>query len=166
MSTKYELIDAEKAHHAVVDMCAWLRVSRSGFYERRSRPLSATAERRERLKPMTEAVFAANHDTYGYRRVHAVLARSAEDASPELVRQLMRELGLEPVQPRHPQTAPITFTVSRPQRPTAHRLHRTVSLRPGRAYTRHRRAGAERRLGYPPRRPPQQRRRDPGSGRG
>ncbi|MGP4030421.1 IS3 family transposase [Actinomadura sp. 3N407] len=100
VSAKYELIDAEKAHHAVVDMCAWLRVSRSGFYEWRSRPLSATAERRERLKPMIEAVFAANHETYGYRRVHAVLARSGEEVSLELVRQLMRELGLEPVQPR------------------------------------------------------------------
>ncbi|WP_395111719.1 IS3 family transposase, partial [Actinomadura sp. SCN-SB] len=53
-----------------------------------------------RLKAMIEAVFAANHETYGYRRVHAVLARSGEDASLELVRQLMRELGLRPVQPR------------------------------------------------------------------
>ncbi|SNS86312.1 Transposase InsO and inactivated derivatives [Actinomadura mexicana] len=100
MSARYEFIDAEKADHAIVDMCAWLRVSRSGFYEWRSRPLSATAERRERLKTLIEAIFAANHETYGYRRVHAVLARSGEEASPELVRQLMRELGLQPVQPR------------------------------------------------------------------
>ena len=100
MSAKYEVIDAEKDDHAVVDMCAWLRVSRSGFYEWRSRPLSATAERRERLKAMIEAIFAANHETYGYRRIHAVLERSGEGASPELVRQLMRELGLQPVQPR------------------------------------------------------------------
>ncbi|MEU8347998.1 IS3 family transposase [Spirillospora sp. NPDC048832] len=100
VSAKYELIDAEKADHAIVDMCAWLRVSRSGFYEWRTRPLSATAERRERLKTMIEAIFAANHETYGHRRVHAVLARSGEEASLELVRQLMRELGLQPVQPR------------------------------------------------------------------
>lgn len=100
MSAKYELIDAEKADHAVIDMCAWLHVSRSGYYEWRSRPLSATAERREHLKPMIEAVFAANHETYGYRRIHAVLASSGEEVSPELVRQLMRELGLQPVRPR------------------------------------------------------------------
>lgn len=100
MSAKYEFIDAEKAYHAVIDMCAWLKVSRSGFYEWRTRPLSATAERRERLKLMIEAVFEANHETYGYRRIHAVLARSGEEVSPELVRQLMRELGLQPVQPR------------------------------------------------------------------
>lgn len=63
-------------------------------------PLSATAGRRERLKVMIQAVFAANHETYGYRRIHAVLARSGEEVSPELVRQLMRQLGLTPVQPR------------------------------------------------------------------
>jgi hypothetical protein len=30
VSAKYEFIDAEKADHAIIDMCAWLRVSRSG----------------------------------------------------------------------------------------------------------------------------------------
>ncbi|MEV0828858.1 hypothetical protein [Nonomuraea rubra] len=29
----YELIDAEKACHSIVKMCAWLDVSRSGYYE-------------------------------------------------------------------------------------------------------------------------------------
>jgi putative transposase len=100
VTARYEFIDAEKAAHGIVDMCAWLRVSRSGYYEWRSRPLSATAERRERLKAMVAAVFEANHETYGYRRIHAVLARSGEDCSAELVRRLMRELGLTPVQPR------------------------------------------------------------------
>ncbi|WP_372504062.1 IS3 family transposase [Actinomadura rupiterrae] len=100
VTAKYEFIDAEKANHSIIDMCAWLHVSRSGFYEWRRRPALATRERRERLKLMIEAVFAANHQTYGYRRVHAVLARSGVRVSPELVRQLMRELGLESVQPR------------------------------------------------------------------
>ena len=112
MSARYELIDAERANHAIVDMCAWLRVSRSGFYEWRSRPLSATAERRERLKVMIEAIFDANHETYGYRRIHAVLARSGEEVSPELVRQLMRELGLVPVQPRP--WRPVTTQAGKP----------------------------------------------------
>ncbi|MFC7641723.1 hypothetical protein ACFQX6_12560 [Streptosporangium lutulentum] len=34
---KYELIDAEKAHHAIARMCVWLQVSRSGYYEWRER---------------------------------------------------------------------------------------------------------------------------------
>ena len=100
MTSKYEFIEAEKANHAAIDMCAWLHVSRSGYYEWRTRPMSAIAERRERLKLMIQAAFDANHETYGYRRIHAMLARSGEQVSPELVRQLMRELGLRPVQPR------------------------------------------------------------------
>ena len=39
-------------------------------------------------------------ETYGYRRVHADLAGWGVPAGPELVRSLMRELGLEPCQPR------------------------------------------------------------------
>ncbi|MPY81548.1 MAG: IS3 family transposase, partial [Actinophytocola sp.] len=37
---------------------------------------------------------------YGYRRIHAVLVRSGEVVSDELVRLLTRELGLRPCQPR------------------------------------------------------------------
>ena len=92
-------MDAEKAY-PVAFMCRMLKVSRSGYHEWRDRPLSMTAQRRERLQQMIIAIFEANHGTYGYRRVHAVLARSSEQVSPELVRQLMRELGLQPCQPR------------------------------------------------------------------
>jgi putative transposase len=81
-------------------MCAWLEVSRSGFYDWRSRPQSATAERRELLKIKIKALFEANNAEYGYRRIHAVLVRGGEQASSELVRRLMRELGLEPCQPK------------------------------------------------------------------
>ncbi|WP_406314660.1 IS3 family transposase [Streptosporangium sp. NBC_01639] len=79
---------------------AWLEISRSGFYEWRSRPASATAQRREQLKARIAGIFTGSHDTYGYRRVHAALTRTGEDCSPELVRALMRELGLVPVQVR------------------------------------------------------------------
>ncbi|TDD22825.1 IS3 family transposase [Nonomuraea diastatica] len=78
MTVKYELIDAEKAHCAIVDMCSWLDVSRSGYYEWRGRPLSATAERRERLKEKIEKLFEDSHQTYGYRRIHSALLRSGE----------------------------------------------------------------------------------------
>jgi putative transposase len=92
-------MDAEKAY-PVAFMCTMLTVSRSAYYDWKDRPLSAAAQRRDQLKQMIAAVFEANHGTYGYRRVHAVLARSGEQVSPELVRQLMRELGLVPCQPQ------------------------------------------------------------------
>jgi putative transposase len=81
-------------------MCAWLEVSRSGFYDWKSRPKSAAAKRRELLKIKIKALFQANNAEYGYRRIHAALVRGGEQASSELVRQLMRELGLVPCQPR------------------------------------------------------------------
>ncbi|MFD0889444.1 IS3 family transposase [Streptosporangium algeriense] len=97
---KYELIDAEKATHSIVRMCRWLQVSRSGYYEWRERPASATAQRREHLKRLIAGIFADSHQTYGYRRVHAALARAGQNCSAELVRALMRELQLAPVQAR------------------------------------------------------------------
>lgn len=81
-------------------MCAWLEVSRSGFYEWKSRPESATAARRKELTLMITRIFDDSDGTYGYRRVAAQLARWGVPAGLELVRTLMRELGLEACQPR------------------------------------------------------------------
>jgi putative transposase len=109
VSDKFEFIDAEYAAStstnttkapSIIKMCAWLEVSRSGFYEWRDRPASATARRRENLKLIIKTSFDDSDDTYGHRRVHADLADWGVPCGPELVRALMRELGLEPCQPR------------------------------------------------------------------
>ena len=81
-------------------MCRWLEVSRSGFYDWETRPESAAAKRRELLKIKIKALFEANNEEYGYRRMHQALVRGGEACGSELVRQLMRELGLVPCQPR------------------------------------------------------------------
>lgn len=108
MSEKFEFIDVEHAANTtnaepalpIVKMCALLEVSRSGFYEWRGRPASATAERREELKLFIVKSFEDSDGTYGYRRVHADLADWGVPGGPELVRRLMRELGMEPCQPK------------------------------------------------------------------
>jgi transposase InsO family protein len=100
VSRKYGLIDAEKVHYPVTRMCAWLDVSRSGYHEWRGRPDSATAARRETLKTLITHVFTDSDGTYGYRRVATQLARLGVQVGTELVRRLMRELGLVPCQPR------------------------------------------------------------------
>src|ERR1051326_3981679 len=81
-------------------MCVWLGVSTSGFYDWRKRPRSDTAARRELLKIKIKALFEANNDEYGYRRLHAALVRGGESVDDETVRKLMRELGLVPCQPK------------------------------------------------------------------
>ena len=107
MTDKFEFIDAEYAAYresgdervpSVVKMCKWLEVSRSGFYEWRSAPESATAKRRGILALIVRKSFDESDETYGYRRVHADLVAWGVAAGPELVRSVMRELGLEPCQ--------------------------------------------------------------------
>ena len=104
MSDVYEFIDVEYATGlaapAITLMCRWLEVSRSGYYEWRSRPESATAKRREELKLLVKKAFDDSDGTYGYRRVWWQLARWGVRAGLELVRALMRELGLVACQPR------------------------------------------------------------------
>lgn len=100
MSAKFEFIDAQRADFPLVKMCQWADVSKSGYYEWRDRPASATAVRREQLKTLIKVIFELSDQTYGYRRVHAQLVRQGEQVSPELVRELMRELDLVACQPR------------------------------------------------------------------
>ncbi|MGX8904688.1 IS3 family transposase [Streptomyces netropsis] len=52
------------------------------------------------MKLLVKKAFEVSDSTYGYRRIHAQLARWGRAAGLELVRQLMRELGLRPCQPR------------------------------------------------------------------
>ena len=104
MSDVYAFIDAEYATSpaapAITLMCRGLGVSKSGFYEWRSRPDSATAKRREELKLVIQKAFDDSDGTYGYRRIWSQLARWGVRVGLELVRALMRELGLVACQPR------------------------------------------------------------------
>ena len=130
MIDKYDVIDAEKAtrdqfgkrKYTIGQMCRWLAVSRSGYYDWLSRPESATAARRARLGLLVERAFDDSQETYGYRCVHAVLARWGERATPELIRLIMRDLGLQACQPlpwrfcltdADPNAAPIPDLVNR-----------------------------------------------------
>ncbi|GAA1777499.1 IS3 family transposase [Luedemannella helvata] len=100
MSSKYECIDGERAHYPVVKMCAWVAVSRAGYYEWHNRPASATVERRTVLAQWVREVFADSDETYGYRRVWHELRRRGIECGPELVRDIMREHNLVACQPR------------------------------------------------------------------
>jgi len=101
----YEFIDScrdanAKYAYPVKKMCLCSAVSSSGFFAWASRPQSATAARRTHLATLVVAIFDVSDQTYGYRRVHAQLARQGEQCGPELVRQIMRDAGLITCQPR------------------------------------------------------------------
>ena len=74
MSGKFEFIDVEYAAYresdeqyvpSIVKMCIWMKVSRSGFYEWRHAPESATAKRRGILALYVKKSFDDSDDTYG-----------------------------------------------------------------------------------------------------
>ena len=105
---RYELIDGEKAtlnergqyKYTIVQMCKWLKVSKSGYYDWVKRPMSAMSERHQFLALLVTEAFEDSDKTYGYRRVHAQLARWGQACHPETVRKIMRELELVPCQPQ------------------------------------------------------------------
>ncbi len=100
MTAKYAFIESEEGNYPIARMCEWAQVSRSGYYDWKNRPQSATAARRELLGAEVKFAFEHSDGTYGYRRIHAQLARWGTAVDPETVRAIMRELGLVACQPR------------------------------------------------------------------
>lgn len=89
---------------ALTVMCQLLEVSRSWYYDWCKQVPSARAARRAKVTVHVRAAFEVGRGTYGARRVHAILARSHDpqvaSAGLDLVRDMMRELGLVACQPR------------------------------------------------------------------
>lgn len=100
MSSVYEFIAGEEGNHAISVMCIVLSVSRSGFYTWRDHTPSAREIGRSRFERLIIDIFVASDSTYGYRRVHAQLLRDGEQIDDDTVRIIMRDLGLEPCQPK------------------------------------------------------------------
>ena len=100
MRAKYAFINSEEGNYSIRNMCRWAKVSRAGYYEWCDRPVSATRRWRDELGDIIEVLFADSDGTYGYRRIHADLQRSARPCDPQTVRALMAERGLVACQPR------------------------------------------------------------------
>lgn len=100
MSAKYAFIASEEGNYPVIKMCAWAKVSRSGFYEWAGRGTSDRDRRRADLTVLVRHSFKASDSTYGYRRVHADLVDWGHEVDPETVRSIMRAEGLVTCQPR------------------------------------------------------------------
>ncbi|WSJ17704.1 IS3 family transposase [Nocardia sp. NBC_01327] len=116
VAAKYAFVASEEGRHTIVDMCRWAGVSRSGYYAWRGREPSATDRCRDRLKTEVRSCFSHSDGTYGYRRIHAALARRKVLADPGTVRKVMRELGLVACQPR-PFRPPPPFAADCADRP-------------------------------------------------
>jgi putative transposase len=91
----YRLIEAEKAHHQVSQLCRVLGVARAGFYAWASRPPSARAVADAALVEQIRDIHARSRGTYGAPRVHAELRLGlGVRAGRKRVARLMRSAGI------------------------------------------------------------------------
>ena len=94
MTETYRFIANEATTYPTAILCRLLGVSRGGYYAWRTRP-----ERQDRLAQQVEEVFWQHSRRYGSRRITAEL-RDDVVIGRHRVRRLMREQGLQAIQPR------------------------------------------------------------------
>ena len=94
MTETYRFIAGESTIYPAAILCRVLGVSRSGYYDWRNRPT-----RQDQLAPKVEEVFWQNSRRYGSRRITAEL-HDQTVVGRHRVRRLMREQGLQAIQPR------------------------------------------------------------------
>ena len=97
----FQLIDKERAHHAVSRLCSVLNVSRQRYWAWKRRPLSARRLADERLKQRILAIWRDSGETYGAPRIEAELRLGdGVRVGRKRIARLMRELQVEGVSRR------------------------------------------------------------------
>lgn len=83
------LVDALRATHALPTLLARLDLARSSYFYHRSR--LRLGDQHAGLRQTITDLFEVNHHCYGYRRIHAALARQRVCISEKVVRRLMKQ---------------------------------------------------------------------------
>ena len=92
---RYAYIESLRGCHAVVNMCRWLSVSRSGYYKWRGRKPSQQTIRRAHVRQAVVVAFNQYKKRYGAPRVAVELNESGIACSVNHIAQLMAESGLK-----------------------------------------------------------------------
>ena len=87
-------------------VCQALAVSRAGYYAHVRAGTSPREQEDARLRPLVREIFWEHKRRYGARRIAAELAARGETCSPRRASRLLKQLGLQAIQPRsfHPRT--------------------------------------------------------------
>jgi len=97
----FQLIDRERAHHAVSRLCSVLNVTRQGYWAWKKRPASRRRLEDERLKLRILEAWDKSDRTYGAPRLHAELRLGdGVRLGKKRVARLMRELEIQGVSRR------------------------------------------------------------------
>jgi putative transposase len=87
-------VKVNQAVHRVATMCRVLRVTRSGYYARQNRPVSARALEDAELTEKIRAIHGMSDGTYGAPRIHEELIATGRQLGRKRVARLMRAAGL------------------------------------------------------------------------
>lgn len=90
----------EQAGFPVAVACQILGVSRAGYYAQASAGAGPRAQEEARLRPQVEQIFWEHKRRYGARRIAAELRARGEACGPGRVGRLLKQLGLQAIQPR------------------------------------------------------------------
>ena len=92
--TRLPVVSDHAADYGVTRLCKALKMSRLGYYDWKSRPVSAHARRDGELAELIEEIHTRSRTTYGSPRVHAELRRLDQRCSRKRVARLMAARGL------------------------------------------------------------------------
>jgi putative transposase len=84
----------------VASLCRTFEASRSGYYAWKQGYRSSRAEENRRLMPQVRAVFREHKRRYGARRIARELSARGTSCGKHRAARLMREMGLEAIQPK------------------------------------------------------------------
>ena len=94
------MADLSEEGFPVAALCQALDVSRSGYYAWKRGGPSGRAEEDRRLMPLIRAVFREHKKRYGARRIARELSSRGTSCGTQRVGRLMRQMGLEAIQPK------------------------------------------------------------------
>jgi putative transposase len=83
------LVDALRQTHILPEIFTRLDLARSSYFYHRAQ--FRLGDQHAELRQTVVALFKANHHCYGYRRIHAALARGRGPVSEKVVRRLMKQ---------------------------------------------------------------------------
>jgi transposase InsO family protein len=90
----------EQAGFPVAVVCQTLGVSRAGYYAQAQSGAGPRAQEEARLRPQVQQIFWEHRRRYGARRIAAELRARGEACGPGRVGRLLKQLGLQAIQPR------------------------------------------------------------------
>jgi putative transposase len=92
---KYSVIRELAESYSIEEMCRFLKVSRSGYYEWLKRGESLRKKKERELAAKIRAIFEQSKKRYGSPRIYDELRDQGIRCSKKQVERLMREMGLQ-----------------------------------------------------------------------